>query len=463
MATDYQAILDLSRVRLPGALDGVILLELQRLLDDICDKTNAWVEQVAFQSVVGQVSYEVFPVQGDPIRLMNVVDSADPAIARPWDVYMGYPNTLQFRTAPSTAQTYYANISVMPDDDFPVTVPTWFWSKYHGMIVDGILGRMMSQIAKPYSSPANAKMHTAAFNSAVNSARVEALRRYRFRGQGWLFPQGWSARKYALGGGQVNVAPGGSTPVNTTEITLTQLKRRLNEDALLWTINALIPATPLSETNNIWTGSVTHPQDNLARFIQTSLGYSTAQMSALYTSSAALAGGLPPTTLSTTVPAVYMVQLKRQLQFQSLLSTVEYAIPAPVDDDINIIWTGPCSVFGDSLSTFMRITLGYSGLQMLAIYTNAAAQERMMPVAARNDPDAPTIFVAQLRRQLNTDGVLAAVVNAIPSDITDESNIAWTSGLTYYGDALSQLIQETLDYNAAQMLALYYSALQQPR
>jgi len=463
MASDYNAILDLARLRLPGALDGVIQLELSRVLDDLCDKTNAWVEQVAFQSVAGQYSYEIYTVQGDPIRLMNVVDDLDPAVARPWDVFMNYPNVIQFRTAPSVAKTFYANFSIMPDDDFPVTVPTWFWSKYHSLILDGILGRMMSQIAKPYSSPANARIHTAAFNSGANQARVEMLRRYRFRGQGWMFPQGWAARKFSLGGGAVNVAPGGSTVADTSEITVIQLKRRLNESGLLWTIDALIPASPYAETNIIWNGQVTHKQDNLARFIQSSLSWSTAQTIALYTSAAALPGALPPATLDTAAPEVYIVQLKQQLNFLAQIEGVQVVIPGAPDPDVRVVWGGVASAYGDSLSLFIQSTLGYSNAQMLALYIDAFSQERAMPAISANDPDAPTLFTEQLKRQLNVDGVLATIAAVIPADVTDPANIAWTGGITYYGDALSNLVQTTLDYTAAQTQTLYYSAMQLTR
>jgi hypothetical protein len=55
---------------------------------------------------------------------------------------------------------------------------------------------MMSQLAKPYSSPAMAQMHLRAFKSGVSQAKVEASHQNVYRGQSWRFPQTYARRRY---------------------------------------------------------------------------------------------------------------------------------------------------------------------------------------------------------------------------------------------------------------------------
>jgi len=80
----------------------------------------------------------------------------------------------------------------MPTDknDFPV-IPDWILPLYGVGILDGLLGKMMSQIAKSYSNPKQGVYHLARFNGAMAQARASALRRYTFGTQAWSFPQGF--------------------------------------------------------------------------------------------------------------------------------------------------------------------------------------------------------------------------------------------------------------------------------
>jgi hypothetical protein len=80
-------------------------------------------------------------------------------------------------------------------DGIPV-FPAWILSKYGNDFLDGLMGRMMSQIAKPYSNTAMGTYHTKKFNNAMSQAKVEALHQNVYRGQSWRFPQSFQVRRF---------------------------------------------------------------------------------------------------------------------------------------------------------------------------------------------------------------------------------------------------------------------------
>jgi len=101
---------------------------------------------------------------------------------------------LELAYLPNQAGTYTVTVAltvtdpVRVTDDFPI-LPDWMWDKHYACILDGVLSRMMSQPGKPYSSERLAIYHGRRFRNAIASARVEAMRSNKYRGQNWQFPQ----------------------------------------------------------------------------------------------------------------------------------------------------------------------------------------------------------------------------------------------------------------------------------
>jgi hypothetical protein len=196
-------LMDHARIRLPGALDAAIQMELFSALDEFFQKSNIWFEDIAFDvtptadtylSNPGAFTYELVPDQGTVTRLVGVVNSQGavqhatmPTLG---DVVLGY--------SPNADDTYTARVALTVTD--PVTregypeFPDWVLNKYGSEILDGVLGRMMSQIAKPYTSPNIAMVHLKKFKAAVSQAKVEASHENVYRGQSWRFPQGYASR-----------------------------------------------------------------------------------------------------------------------------------------------------------------------------------------------------------------------------------------------------------------------------
>ncbi len=182
-------ILNLARNHLTGVVDSVMQYELFAVLDNFLQDTNAWTENVAFAVVPTLKTYGVYPSDGTTIRLQALVDASGNTVGG----VMSDLENIVLDTAPSTATVYTATLALtvldpVATDGYP-TMPDWIWIKYGMAFVDGLLGRMMAQPAKPYTSMQLALAHTRAFNSVRGTAMGEVQRGQRMGAQAWSFPR----------------------------------------------------------------------------------------------------------------------------------------------------------------------------------------------------------------------------------------------------------------------------------
>ena len=195
MNYDLSRLMDNLRIRLTGALDTVLKLELFSALNDFFQNSNCWYEDVDFQVTAGVTAYTVTPSSvAATVRLLGLVNSAEQSVA----AVLALPDTLTLVNAPSKTDTFTARIALTVDDpvtrdEFP-NFPGWVLNKYNNDIQNGVLGRMMTQIAKPYTNERMAIYHTRAFRNAIAFAKVEAMHQNVYRGQNWKFPQTFARR-----------------------------------------------------------------------------------------------------------------------------------------------------------------------------------------------------------------------------------------------------------------------------
>ena len=195
--SDYQTLLDQIRVRVPGALDSAILLELGAVLLDFFDTTNCWTEDLSVITAANITDYFLpLPSMGVVKRLIGVVDAVS---CVPWRNVMYVPDESKiiFAYSPnsSTNLSVIATVAIIPDIRIPLNIPVWVWSQYRNGLVDGVLARMFSQLARPYSSPPLAKLHYGQYVMMCSQARTEASHKGNYRGQAWRFPTFSSARR----------------------------------------------------------------------------------------------------------------------------------------------------------------------------------------------------------------------------------------------------------------------------
>lgn len=192
-ATIRERILDNLRVRLPGAIDSAIKLELFNVLDELCRDARLWREKISLTVTAAnitaeKVEYEVDPSDGVIVGLMDLRNSDDIPVKGSMDI----PGVLEFDEVPGTADTFEVTVALAPSDirtsdDMPV-IEDWIWEKHYQTIIAGVLSNMMAQAAKPYSNERLGVYHGRKFRGGVASARTEALHSHKYGGQTWRFP-----------------------------------------------------------------------------------------------------------------------------------------------------------------------------------------------------------------------------------------------------------------------------------
>jgi len=196
MIYDLNRLMDNLRIRLPGAVDTVLKLELFSVMNDFFQGTNCWYEDIDFPVTTDTKDYTITPSSiAAPVRLMGVVSSDQFNVK----AILGLPSKLTLIAAPTKPDTFTARLVLTVNDpttrdDYP-EFPDWVINKYNNDILDGVLGRMMTQIAKPYTNERMAIYHTRSFRGAVAFAKVEAMHNNLYRGQNWAFPQSFARRR----------------------------------------------------------------------------------------------------------------------------------------------------------------------------------------------------------------------------------------------------------------------------
>ena len=197
MDADLTRLFDNLKSRLPGAVDSQIKLELFSVLNDFFQNTNIWRENLEVLTQPDVQEYLIVPSGVSTInRLMWVYDSK----GFPVDANMPIPGELHLYFKPNTSDTITATVALTVTDpttrdDIPV-FPDWILNKYNTVIQDGVLARMMSQIAKPYSNQQMALYHGREYKQGTSFAKVETQRNNLYRGQSWRFPQSFNRRRY---------------------------------------------------------------------------------------------------------------------------------------------------------------------------------------------------------------------------------------------------------------------------
>lgn len=188
-----------AKVRLPGATDDAIQRELFMVMDEFFKDTNVWKEDIPITVPGGDPAgtrYIIAPNEPANItQLMWVFTaSTDPSASRgaPVAAAMDVIGELTLYNQPNTEASYVVTVALTVQDpvnrDGYVVFPQWVAQKYHDAILDGVLGRMMTQRAKPWTDNQMSVYHLRSFNSKKAKARVEATRNNTYRQQAWRFP-----------------------------------------------------------------------------------------------------------------------------------------------------------------------------------------------------------------------------------------------------------------------------------
>jgi hypothetical protein len=181
-------------LRLPGAIENVIKDELFLVLDEFLQKTSMWQEEITFGVTSDATEYELVPTGGTIVQLIHLANSDE----IPVKASMATPSTLVLQNTPNT-DTFTATVALTVVDpttrDHEPEVPEWILTKYHLVVLDGVLGRMMSQPMKSYTSDKHSIYHMRRFRNGMAGAAAQTKRSNRYGGQSWSFPQSFAVRR----------------------------------------------------------------------------------------------------------------------------------------------------------------------------------------------------------------------------------------------------------------------------
>ena len=185
-------LMDNVRVHLPGAVDSLIQREIFNTLDEFLKTSLLWTEEIPVDLSAGETIYDVIPAAGQPTQLITVVNPDGITVG----ASMAEPYVLVLQNTPTTEEELTATVALTVVDpvktDGNPEVPEWIVTKYYLGILDGVLGRMMSQPAKPYSNERLAIYHLRRFRDATAGARVDARRKNVYGAQRWRYPQNFA-------------------------------------------------------------------------------------------------------------------------------------------------------------------------------------------------------------------------------------------------------------------------------
>ncbi len=196
---DYARLLNLARVKLPGSSDAVIKAELFETLHEFTFETNVWWEDIPITTVIGITTYTLLSDEpGEIVRLISLRD----ANLNSWAASMPTPPIVTLSQLPqqvSTIQALTARVARVPGSavsrdsetgSLP-DIPEELLPLYGPNILDGVLGRCMAHINKPYSNERMALYHLRRFRSSLTATRAAVLKQNTYGTNSWGYPQGF--------------------------------------------------------------------------------------------------------------------------------------------------------------------------------------------------------------------------------------------------------------------------------
>lgn len=194
---DFEKFMNQARIKLTGSSDSGIKTELFDVLKEFLEDSSAWTEIIHFQAVAATHNYLLVPHDaGQIIRLVGVYDHK----RIPVPAFMEHFGSVHILHAPNSTPPdrwiarVVMNVAVPTTrDDIPI-IPKFLLPVYSITILDGLLGKMMAQKNKSYSSDTGSTYHLRRFRTGIQIAKTAATHQNTVGAQAWAFPRGWASR-----------------------------------------------------------------------------------------------------------------------------------------------------------------------------------------------------------------------------------------------------------------------------
>lgn len=195
---ELEMFLNQARIKLPGSSDAGIRAEFYDTLKEFFEDSNTWTEDITLDPVANTQDYTLVPVEdGQIIRLVGVWDAKFlpiPAFMQNFaSIHLLHPPQPNQSAVPWMVRVVKNVTLPLTKDDLPVA-PDWTLRVYSVTILDGLLGRMMSQMDKTFSDKERGVYHLRRFRTGIQIARTAQARQNTVGAQEWAYPRGWQNR-----------------------------------------------------------------------------------------------------------------------------------------------------------------------------------------------------------------------------------------------------------------------------
>ena len=193
----YDRLMMEARVRLPGAIDEALKVELFSVFDEFFKGSHIWQESILLSVVTTDRAYEID--SNEWVATVNEFFWAMNSDQIPFNATMETAGVLVFERYPPAPDVYTVRVSLtvadaLDGDGYP-QVPEWVLIRYRETLKDGLLGKMMSQPAKPYYNEKLGTYHSQRFRNGITNAYADMKGGNTFNGQRWRFPQSFSTSR----------------------------------------------------------------------------------------------------------------------------------------------------------------------------------------------------------------------------------------------------------------------------
>lgn len=193
---------------LPGITEEFLLVMFGNVLREFCEDGRAWTEIVGPLSskadnpkilldplpgntrvgYVYQVTFQSNPSTLKTLTPGAVIPYLRPSGDQPTAYFMETTGTINLNPIPTQDwdEAYLVDLSVIPLGP-NIRLPEIFWTHWRDALIDGVLGKCMLMISKPWSNPSLGTMHARKFRNHIKRARAITDSKYT-DAQAWAFP-----------------------------------------------------------------------------------------------------------------------------------------------------------------------------------------------------------------------------------------------------------------------------------
>lgn len=209
---DFDQLMKQAQVKIVGASDNGLKGEFYDVLSEFMNDSSIWTQDVTVNYLPNVQVYPLFVPEGQILRLIGVSDwgttvptpqTVTPPSASFIPALMQDIGTLVVKNPPTVSGYYQVTLvtnTALPTDRHMVPdAPSWLLPIWHVGLLDGLLGKMMTQPNKSYSNSQQGAYHLKRFRDAIARARVSKLRANTNGSQAWRFPQQFRATSQQSG------------------------------------------------------------------------------------------------------------------------------------------------------------------------------------------------------------------------------------------------------------------------